>query len=194
MAYELVVIGASLGGLGAVARLLASLPDGFPLPIAIVQHRAAATAGNDLAPMWQHATALRVAEVDDKAPIVPGQVHIAPADYHLLVETRGRFALSTDAPVQWARPSIDVLFESAADAYGHGVIGVILTGASADGSAGLSAIRRCGGCALVQQPSSAESDVMPRAAIAATAVNHVLELEELGRLLGGLAGPVATRS
>jgi two-component system, chemotaxis family, protein-glutamate methylesterase/glutaminase len=189
MAYELVVVGASLGGLDAVARLLAALPQGFSLPVAVVQHRAAWPQDGDLALMWQRATALRVGEAEDKAPIVPGQVHIAPADYHLMVETRGRFALSTEAPVHWARPSIDVLFQSAAEAYGEGVIGVVLTGASADGSQGLSEIRRRGGCALVQKPSSAECDVMPKAAIAATPPNHVLELAELGRLLGALAGP-----
>jgi two-component system chemotaxis response regulator CheB len=192
MAYALVVVGASLGGLDAVGRLLASLPPEFSLPIAVVQHRAATFADADLAPMWQRVTPLRVVEAEDKAPLVPGHVYVAPADYHLLVEQGGRLALSTDAPVHWARPSIDVLFESAAEAYGEAVIGVVLTGASADGSTGLSAIRRGGGCALVQKPSSAESDVMPRAAIAATPVNHVLDVEELGHLLGGLAGrPVA---
>jgi two-component system chemotaxis response regulator CheB len=191
MAYELVVIGASLGGLDAVARVLSALPSGFPLPIAVVQHRSASAGDNDLAGEWQRSTALRVADADDKAPIVAGHVHVAPADYHLLVETRGQFALSTEAPVLWARPSIDVLFQSAAEVYGDGVIGVILTGASADGSLGLAEIRRRGGCALVQKPASAECDVMPRAAMAATPVNHVLELPELGRLIGALAGPTA---
>ena len=190
MAYELVVIGASLGGLEAVAQLLASLPNGFSLPVAVVQHRAAST-DNDVAVMWQRSTTLPVADADDKAPIVRGQVYVAPADYHLLVESKGWFALSTEGPVHWARPSINVLFQSAAEVYGAGVIGVILTGASADGSEGLAEIRRRGGCALVQKPASAECDVMPRAAIAATPVNHILELQELGRLIGALAGPAA---
>jgi len=103
-------------------------------------------------------------------------------------ETRDLLALSTEGPVLWARPSVDVLFETAAEAYGDSVIGVILTGASADGSQGLRAIRARGGCALVQEPSSAECDVMPRAALAATSVNHVLGLRDLGRVLGALAG------
>jgi two-component system chemotaxis response regulator CheB len=189
MAYELVVIGASAGGLVAVGTVLSALPSGFPLPIAIAQHRSAAPLNGDLPRLWQQQTALRVHEPEDKAPIVPGEVYVAPADYHLLVEARGQFALSTDAPVLWARPSIDVLFQTASDAYGHSLIGVILTGASADGSQGLQAIRAHGGCALVQKPASAECDLMPKAALAATPVNHVLDLEELGRVIGALARP-----
>ena len=189
MAYDLVVIGASLGGLEAVATVLAALPQEFALPIAIAQHRGASPAEGDLAALWQRHTSLVVQEVDDKEPIVAGHVYIAPADYHLLVDSPDSFALSTEGPVLWARPAIDVLFESAADAYGARVIGVVLTGASADGSHGLRAIRARGGCALVQEPSEAECATMPRAALAATAVNHVLGLRELGRVLGALAGP-----
>jgi len=191
MPYDLVVIGSSLGGLEAVATVLTALPAGFPLPIVIAQHRGAPPADGDLAALWQRHTTLAVHEVEDKAPIEPGHVYVAPADYHVLIDTRETLALSTDGPVLWARPSIDVLFESAADAYSERVIGVILTGASADGSHGLSAIRARGGCALVQEPSSAECGTMPRAALAATTVNHVLGLRELGSVLGGLAGPPA---
>ena len=191
MAYELVVIGTSAGGLAAVSTMLSALPSGFPLPMAIVQHRSAAPLDGDLPRMWQQHTPLPVREAEDKAPIVPGEIYIAPADYHLLVETRGQFALSTEAPVLWARPSIDVLFQSASDAYGDSLIGVILTGASADGSQGLQTIRARGGCVLVQEPASAEVDVMPKAALAATPVNHVLDLEGLGRVIGALARPLA---
>jgi two-component system chemotaxis response regulator CheB len=130
-----------------------------------------------------------VCEAEDKSAIEPGHVYIAPADYHLMVEAPGLLALSTEGPVLWARPSIDVLFESAAEVYGARVIGVVLTGASADGSHGMRAIRERGGCALVQEPSAAECAVMPRAVLAATAVNHVLALNEIGRVLGALAGP-----
>ena len=146
----------------------------------------------DLASVWQRHTALIVHEVEDKEPIASGHVYIAPADYHVLIDSRENLALSTEGPVLWARPSIDVLFESAAEAYGERVIGVILTGASADGSHGLREIRERGGCALVQKPSTAECDTMPRAAIAATQVNHVLDLPELGRVLGALAGTATT--
>jgi two-component system chemotaxis response regulator CheB len=191
MAYEVVVIGASLGGLEAVSGVLAALPAGFPLPIVIAQHRAAAPSDGDLSPIWQRHTGLSVCEAEDKSPIAPGHVYVAPADYHLLIESRNLFALSTEGPVLWARPSIDVLFESAAEAYGERVIGVILTGASADGSHGMRAIRARGGCALVQDPGAAECDVMPRSVLAATPVNHVLRLDGLGRVLGALASPSA---
>ena len=189
MPYDLVVIGTSLGGLEAVSAMLEALPAGFPLPIVIAQHRGASPVEGDLAGLWQRHTSLVVHEVEDKDPITPGHVYVAPADYHVLIDSRGSFALSTEGPVLWARPSIDVLFESAADAYRERVIGVILTGASADGSHGMQLIRARGGCALVQEPAGAECATMPRAAIAATTVNHVLGLRELGRVLGALAGP-----
>jgi two-component system, chemotaxis family, protein-glutamate methylesterase/glutaminase len=188
MAYDFVVIGASVGGLAAVSVLLKQLPADFPLPIAIAQHRAPAPPDGDLAVIWQRSTGLAIGDADDKSAIEPGHVYIAPADYHLLIESRGLFALSTDPPVLFARPSIDVLFESAAEAYGGSLIGVILTGASADGSHGLKAIRERGGCALVQEPATAESDVMPRAALAATHVNHVMGVADLGRIVAALAG------
>jgi two-component system chemotaxis response regulator CheB len=189
MAYGVVVIGSSLGGLEAVATVLAALPEEFPLPIVIAQHRSTTPpADGQLQGIWQRHTELVVCDAEDKSPMVPGRVYIAPADYHLMIEARDRFALSTEGPVLWARPSIDVLFHSAADAYGEGVIGVILTGASADGSQGIRAIRARGGCALVQDPSDAACDVMPRAALSATSVNHVLGLEEVGRMLCALAG------
>jgi two-component system, chemotaxis family, protein-glutamate methylesterase/glutaminase len=187
MPYELVVIGASLGGLNAVSALLGQLPADFSIPIVVVQHRTAVS-DDDLAGIWQRSTALSVHDAEDKAAIEARHVYVAPADYHLLVESVGEFALSTDAPVLWARPSIDVLFESAADVYGGKVIGVVLTGASADGSHGLKAIRERGGCALVQDPLTAECAVMPQAAIATTTVNHVLALPDLGRVLAALAG------
>ena len=192
MAYDVVVIGASWGGLGAVSTILAALQAGFPLPVVIALHRGAASPGDGgLATIWQRHTSLQVCEAEDKSPIAPGHVYVAPADYHLMIEARNLFALSTEGPVLWSRPSIDVLFETAAEAYGEGVIGMVLTGASADGSQGLRAICARGGCALVQDPATAECDVMPRAALAATPVNHVLGLHELGRMLGALAGPPA---
>ena len=124
-------------------------------------------------------------DVEDKSPIEPRHVYLAPSDYHLLVEP-GSFALSVDERVQHARPSIDVLFESAADAYGERVIGVILTGANEDGAAGLARIKRRGGAAIVQDPGSAERRAMPDAAIAATVADAILPLEEIGRFLCSL--------
>src|SRR5207247_7044474 len=122
---------------------------------------------------------------EDKTAIEPRHVYIAPSDYHLLVEA-GSFALSVDERVQHARPSIDVLFETAADAYGDRVIGVILTGANEDGAAGLARIKARGGVAIVQDPAGAAKRVMPEAAIAATVADAVLPLEDIGRFIYGL--------
>jgi two-component system chemotaxis response regulator CheB len=128
---------------------------------------------------------MRVRDADDKEPIVAGNVYLAPPDYHLLVEP-GHFALSTDERVHHARPSIDVLFESAADAYGERVIGVILTGANQDGASGLARIKAAGGVAIVQDPRDSERREMPDAALAATEVDAVLALDEIGPFIYGL--------
>lgn len=181
MAFELVVVGTSLGGLRALEILLAGLPKSFPMSIAVVQHRHKAS-DNTLMTLLQQHSALPLKEPEDKEVLVPGWVYLAPADYHLLVEA-GSFALSTDAPVWYARPSIDVLFESAADAYAQRVIGVILTGANQDGAQGLAKIKARGGLAVVQEPITAESRTMPKAAIAAVAVDWILPLEDIAPLL-----------
>ena len=181
MPFELIVIGASLGGLTALGTLLGALPADFPLPIAVVQHRHKDSDGA-LRAVLQRATALAVHEAEDKQPIQPGKVSLAPADYHLLVEP-GAYALSVDQPVGFARPAIDVLFESAADAYGAQLIGVVLTGASDDGAQGMVAVKAHGGLAIVQDPATAECAVMPAAALAAAAVDHVLPLAAIGPLL-----------
>jgi len=179
--YEIIVIGASLGGLRALSVLLAGLPADFAVPIVIAQHRHASSDGS-LIGVLQPYSALRIEEVEDKQDICAQRVYLAPADYHVLIEP-GSFALSTEAPVAYARPSIDVLFESAADVYADRVVGVILTGASDDGARGLARIKQCGGLALAQQPATAESAVMPAAAIAAVQVDHILAIERLAPLL-----------
>ena len=180
---ELIAIGTSLGGLNALSTLLAALPQALPVPIVIVQHRAVSTDGVGLADLLQQQTALKVVEAEDKIPLEPGTVYLAPADYHLLVESRGMLALSTDGPVRAARPSIDVFFETAAEAYGRALLGVLLTGASADGAQGLAAIKAQGGRAIVQDPATAECRTMPAAALAATAVDYVLPLAKIGEHL-----------
>src|SRR5918992_615726 len=157
--YEIVVVGTSWGGLAALRALTAPLPRDFGLAMAVVQHRHK-DSDRLLATLLQERTALTVCEVEDKQPILPGFLFIAPADYHLLVE-RGHFSLTIDAPVRYSRPSIDVAFTSAADTYGAGTIGVVLTGANADGAEGLSQIAKRGGLAIVQSPSTAESPTMP---------------------------------
>jgi two-component system, chemotaxis family, protein-glutamate methylesterase/glutaminase len=185
---KIVVVGTSLGGLEALGTLLAGLPREFPLPVAVVQHRAAD--GKDaIGPLLQARSALPVREVEDKERILPGCIYLAPRDYHLLVDDDS-FALSTDAPVNAARPSIDVLFESAAETYGPGAIGVILTGASEDGARGAARIKQHYGLVVAQDPATAEAPTAPRAAIDASTVDTVLPLEEIAPFLVDTCGVV----
>jgi two-component system chemotaxis response regulator CheB len=183
--FELICVGASWGGLDAVGRLLADIPDEVDLPIVIAQHRHVSSQGTALADLLNVHIRRPVRDVEDKMPIEPRNVYIAPPDYHLLVE-RGSFALSVDERVQYSRPSIDVMFESAAHAYGPATIGIILTGANEDGAAGLALIKQCGGVAVVQDPDDALRRTMPDAAIAATAADAILPVEEIGKFLYGL--------
>jgi len=180
---KIVVIGASTGGLKALQTLLSALTSEFPLPIAIAQHRGADS--ESLIRFLGGSSRLPVKEPEDKEPIEAGNVYLAPRDYHLLIDD-GSFALSTESPVAYARPSIDVLFESASDQYQDRVIGVILTGANRDGARGLQKIKAAGGLAIVESPDSAKCREMPDAAIAITAVDWVLPLEEIGRRLDEL--------
>ena len=177
MEFKIVVIGASLGGLNAMQVILSALPKNLPVAVAIAQHRHKSSDG-ELIACLQETSQLPVKEAEDKQPIIPGIVFLAPADYHLLVEP-GYFALSTDAPVTFARPSIDVLFESTADVYGAQVIGIILTGASSDGAKGLAKIQAYGGTVIVQKPDTAECPVMPEAAIKAAKNPQILPLAEI---------------
>lgn len=181
MTGKIVVIGASVGGLSALKILLQDLPKNLKSPIIIAQHRHH-DSRDKLRDMLQQHTSLIVREVEDKEKILTGYVYLAPADYHLLVES-GHFALSTDEPVSYVRPSIDVLFESAADVYGEQVIAVILTGANEDGVQGLKMVKSHFGIAIVQEPTTAECAVMPKAAIANVAVDWILPLEEIAKKL-----------
>lgn len=184
--YDLIAIGASWGGLRAIECLLTGLPSEFSTPIVIAQHRAAASGSGALARMLSLRSGLDVREAGDKEPIARGHVYLAPPDYHLLVEPDG-FALSTDEHVQFSRPSIDVLFDSAADTYGDRLIGVILTGANEDGAYGLLRVKRRSGVTIVQHPDTAEKCTMPAAAIATGAADHVVALERIAPLLTDLA-------
>ena len=188
--YELICIGASWGGLHAVSRLLAEIPRELEQAIVIAQHRHPDSRAGGLPQLLKFQTTRPVCDVEDKMAIEPSHVYLAPPDYHLLVE-RGSFALSLDERVQFARPSIDVLFETAADAYRERVIGVILTGANEDGAAGLRRIKQLGGVAIIQDPAEAVRPSMPEAAIAATAADAVLPLAEIGKFLYGLCVDVA---
>ncbi len=184
--YELMVVGASWGGLRAVSTLLDHLPAELELAVAVAQHRSADSHPGMLEGLLQHHSPWPVEEAGDKQPIERRRVYVAPPDYHLLVEP-GTFALSLDARVQYARPAIDVLFESAADAYGDRLVGVILTGANEDGAAGLAYVKRRGGVAIVQDPAEAERAAMPNAALAATPVDAVLGVREIGRYVAALS-------
>ena len=180
--YKAVVVGVSAGGLKALSTVIPGLPGDFPLPVVVVQHRRP-NSDDFLSVHLNRRSRLRVKEADDKEPIRTGTVYLAPADYHLLIERDGRFALSLDERVNHSRPSIDVLFDSAADVYEHELIGVVLTGSNLDGSQGLKHVKRCGGLAIVQDPASAEADCMPREAIKATRVDQVLALETIAPFL-----------
>ncbi len=187
MSYEIIVIGTSWGGLAALRKLTEGLPPYFGIPIVIVQHRNKQS-DHLLAALLKDRTTLAVRDVDDKARIMAGSIYIAPADYHLLIED-GCFALSLDEPVNHSRPSIDVTFISAAETYGARSVGVVLTGANADGAQGLKRIHDRGGLTLVQDPATAESPIMPAAAIRCVPQARVLSIADICRVLAALPAP-----
>lgn len=184
--FHAVVIGASAGGLQTISTLLPVLPKEFPLPILIAQHRLPSS-DDFLAKALDQLSPLCVKEAEDKEPLRPGFAYIAPANYHLLVERDETLCLSVDPKVNWSRPSIDVLFESAAAVWGAGVISVILTGANDDGARGTAFIKQNGGLTIAQDPATAEHPTMPQAAIDTTAVDHILPASEIGVFLKNLA-------
>jgi two-component system chemotaxis response regulator CheB len=180
--YQLIVIGCSMGGMAALEQIFSALPASFPVPIVVAQHRYR-TSGEALPDFLRRHSKLGVVDATDKQWVRPGNVYLAPADYHLLVDRGGELSLSLDAAVAYSRPSIDVLFESAADAYLAQVIGVVLTGANADGARGAKKIKERGGFVLVQDPKTAESPDMPQAALEATRVDRILPLNRIGPFL-----------
>ena len=187
--YRYVVIGGSAGGVEALRVILMALPVDFALPILVAQH----LHGNDEGAYAEHMTRLTrlpVVEACDKEPIERGCLYTAPANYHMLLERGGIIGLTIDERVNWSRPSIDVLFESAALACGDAVVAVILSGASADGAKGISAIKKAGGLTIAQDPTSAEAPVMPQSAIDTGAVDEVLSTEQIGRRLAGFGEEV----
>jgi len=182
MRYEAIVIGVSSGGMNAMKALFANLPKDFKLPVIIVQH-VSQHSDNIWIQLLNDKSSLEIKEADEKERIENGKVYIAPSNYHLLVEKDKTFSLSTDERVNFARPSIDVLFETAADAYKQTLIGVVLTGSNNDGSRGLKQIKELGGLTIVQQPQTAESPYMPASAIATSQPDYILPLEEIIKLL-----------
>ena len=187
--YRAIVIGTSAGGMDALAEIIPKLPGNFSIPIIIVQHIHANT---DEFPGYylNKNSELKVKEADEKESIKEGYAYIAPVNYHLLVDDDETFSLSVDEKVNFSRPSIDVLFQSAAEVFKSQLIGIILTGANNDGTEGLKMIKQNGGLVIVQNPKEANSDVMPRAAIAACKVDYILQLHEISELLQNLVLPI----
>ncbi len=182
--YDLVVVGTSWGGLVALRTFVEGLPQTFQMGVALVQHRHK-DSDHLLRTLVQERTPLKVHEIEDKMPLEGGSVYIAPPDYHTLVEP-GHFSLSTEGPVRYSRPSIDVTFLTAADSYGHRTVGVVLTGANADGSEGLRRISDRGGLALIQDPATAESTLMPASAVKAVPRARVMTIEEMAKFIAAL--------
>ena len=189
--YDLVVVGTSWGGLAALRTLVAGLPDSFQMAVTLVQHRHK-DSDHLLRTLLQERSTLRVFEVEDKMPLEHGHIYVAPPNYHTLVEP-GYFSLSTDAPVRFSRPSIDVTFSSAADSYTHRTVGIVLTGANADGSEGLRRISDRGGLAIVQDPGTAESPTMPAAAQKAVPRARVMTLEAIAEFVASLPAGLPER-
>jgi len=177
----MIIIGASLGGVRALTALFQNIPSTFRTPTAVVLHRQKDSDGT-LLEVLQRDLPLQVNEPLDKEPILPGRIYIAPADYHLLVEPN-HFCLSVDDPVRYARPSIDVLFESAADAFGREAIGIVLSGANSDGSEGAAKIKARGGRIIVQDPQTAEAPQMPQGVLACIDPDYILPLDRMAPLL-----------
>lgn len=184
MAYniEAIVIGTSSGAYAALKVILAQLPKKYPLPIIIVVHLARDHA-SVLGDLLQQDCRLTIKEAEDKETIVPGTVYLGPPDYHLLIETNRSLSLSSEEPVHYSRPSIDVMFETAADAYREKLLGIVLTGANADGAKGLKRVEHLGGYALVQNPDEAEVATMPLAAIKACLNPRILSLNAISDFL-----------
>jgi two-component system chemotaxis response regulator CheB len=183
---EVVVIGASAGGVEALSVLLPALPAGLRVPVLAVLHLPRERPSL-LVDVFGPKCAVPVREAVDKEPIAAGTIYFAPPDYHLLVDEGPIVALSDDEPVHHSRPSVDVLFESAADAYGAGVLAILLTGGNEDGAAGLAAVRKAGGIVVVQDPEEAYAPTMVAAALARGPVHHCLRLQDIAELLSGLA-------
>ena len=180
--FDAIVIGASAGGLYTITGILQSLPANYPVPIIVVQHRAK-DERSLLEEVLQQKCKIKIKQADEKEVIQRGFVYFAPTDYHLLVESNGTFSLSYDAPVNYSRPSIDVLFETAAAVFKQRLLGIILTGANKDGALGMKKIRKLGGTTIAQQPETAEYPEMPKAAIITGAIQHILTPEAINRYL-----------
>lgn len=182
MNYKAIVIGSSAGGFNALKQLISSLPSDFSLPVIIVQH-ISPTSDNYMVNYLDKMSSVHVKEADEKEKIKPGHIYIAPPNYHLLIEEDHSLSLSNDEKKNYSRPSIDILFETANYAFGNQLIAVILTGANNDGAAGMKSIKENGGYCIVQDPTEAEADSMPLAAIEKADPQKVLKLKSIVKTL-----------
>lgn len=182
MLYELVVIGVSAGGLNALTRVLGALPANYPVPVVVVQHRSR-DERSLLEEVLQVKCTIRIRQAEEKETMKAGTVYMAPPDYHLLIEDNHSLSLSYDAPVNFSRPSIDVLFESAASVYGTRLLAIILTGANADGAYGMKIVRQHGGMTIAEDPDSADYPEMPKAAIRTGSVQRIMTLDAIAEFL-----------
>ena len=182
---DAIVMGTSAGGVEALGQLLPKLPASLRVPVFIVLHLPRERPSL-LAEIFQPRCAVRICEADDKDSVQPGVVYFAPPDYHMLLDVGPQIALSADEPVNFSRPSVDALFESAADLYGARLLGVLLTGASADGAAGLAAVQRAGGLTMVQRPDEAQVPTMVESALARIRPDWQLPLSEIAAAIGWL--------
>lgn len=182
---KIVLIGGSAGSLHVILDILAHLRADLDIPVVIVLHRKN-DSDSSLSQLMGFRTGLPVKEADDKEPILPGSVYLAPADYHLLIETNKTFSLDDSEKVNFSRPSIDVTFETAAEAYGAGVTGILLSGANADGTDGLSIIKSFKGTIVVQDPLTAQVPYMPQQAIDAMPIDQILDVAQISDYINKL--------
>jgi two-component system chemotaxis response regulator CheB len=182
---RLVALGASAGGVAALGEILPALPAEFPLPVVVLLHQPAARSSL-LTELFSRKCKLAVTEAYDKGTPEPGYIYFSPPDYHLMIERDFTFVLSVDPPVNFSRPSIDVLLESAAASVGESVLAIILTGTNTDGARGLKAVRDAGGLGWVQAPQEAQSPIMPRSAIELAGADAILSLAEIAEQLSRL--------
>lgn len=183
---RLVIIGGSAGSIDVLIRIIPQLKTDLPFAIVIVLHRKN-TSDSFLGELFGSRTSIPVTEIEDKNEMKPGHIYIAPPDYHLLFENNGYFCLDDSEKVNYSRPSIDVAFESAAEAYGKGLTGILLSGANSDGSNGITAIKLKGGVTAVQKPENAEVSYMPQQAILNAPVDHILETDRIAEFINSRA-------
>lgn len=191
--YKVVLIGGSTGSIDVLLQLLPALRPPLSFALIIVLHRKN-TADSALATLLSLKTTIPLKEVDDKDGIMPGNIYLAPADYHLLIEQNGTFSLDDSEKINYSRPSIDVTFESAADVYGSSLSGILLSGANSDGTNGLKAIKKAGGITVVQKPESAQVAYMPNQAILYAPIDFVLDIEELTAFTNSLNASATKKS